>query len=80
VKNSDDIEAAISETAEREGKLDICIANAGGSAGPGFGLGVGIEDYPLETWQIGDRSEFDERVRHAPQFRENYEETEVGAE
>ena len=53
VKDSQDVEAAVNEAAEREGRLDICIANAGGSAGPGFGLGVGIEDYPIETWQTG---------------------------
>jgi NAD(P)-dependent dehydrogenase (short-subunit alcohol dehydrogenase family) len=53
VKDSEDLETAISETAQRDGRLDICIANAGGSAGPGFGLGMGIEDYSLETWQAG---------------------------
>jgi NAD(P)-dependent dehydrogenase (short-subunit alcohol dehydrogenase family) len=53
VKDSEDLETAISETAQRDGRLDICIANAGGSAGPGFGLGMGIEDYSLEAWQAG---------------------------
>ena len=47
------LEAAIDAATERNGRLDVCIANAGGSSGPGFGRGTTIEDYPLDAWKNG---------------------------
>ncbi|MCC6008392.1 MAG: SDR family oxidoreductase [Rhodobacteraceae bacterium] len=48
------LEAAIAGAAARHGRLDIAVANAGISAGPGFGAGPegrGIADIDFDHWQ-----------------------------
>lgn len=48
------LEATIAETAARHGRLDITVANAGISAGPGFGAGPegrGIADVDFKHWE-----------------------------
>jgi NAD(P)-dependent dehydrogenase (short-subunit alcohol dehydrogenase family) len=48
------LEVAIDVATKRNGRLDVCIANAGGGVGPGgFGSGTAIEDYPMDAWRNG---------------------------
>jgi NAD(P)-dependent dehydrogenase (short-subunit alcohol dehydrogenase family) len=46
------LRAAVDETAKRSGRLDIVFANAGMSAGPGYGTEAGqLANVQPETWQ-----------------------------
>lgn len=60
ISNFDAVRKMVDDTAEKFGQLDIVFANAGISAGPGYGVEDGqIENVSMEAWEHSTRINLD---------------------